>query len=124
MRNIKVFDAPKYSNKSYKKVADGIYFSDGSYYMSISFEQESEFDEGADASDISQYPLEDLLDKYSVYVSDFYNSINLEGHSTCYIEISSDSQNLLEEMKSIVGKHIYNKVCVKDGEEVIDLIIE
>ena len=31
-----------------------------------------QFQEGVDSSDISQYPLEDILDKYCCYISDFY----------------------------------------------------
>ena len=57
-----------------------------------SFVQEPEYDEGANPSDISQYPLEDILDKFYVSVSDFYERENYnkeeEGYINCLLNKS------------------------------------
>lgn len=53
---------------------------------SLSFEQEPEYGEGESSADISQYPLEDILDRYYVAVEDFYGEIN-DGSYTKYVPI-------------------------------------
>ncbi len=124
MKNIALYNSSKYLSSDYTEVFSGIYKMDESYYMSIMFEQEPEYDEGEDASDISQYPLEDLLDEFCVYISDFYDQENKKGNKQCYIELCSPELEDLIEMQTIIGKHVINKVIIKDGEEVIDLVIE
>ncbi len=124
MKNIQLYDASKYAGKDYTKVSKGIFRKDNAFYMSFSFEQEPELEEGEDSADISQYPLEDLLDKFNVHVSDFFKDINSKAKKQCVIEVSSPHQELLESMKSILGKHVFNRNCVQNGEEVVDLVIE
>ena len=46
------------------------------YVMSISFEQEPEYNENSTNEKISQYPLNDILEKFGVFVSDNYKEIN------------------------------------------------
>lgn len=126
MKNIKNYNAEKYEESKYKKVEEGIYkiFDDWNYkdlyVTSLSFEQEPELDEGDNASDISQYPLEDLLDKYLVYVSDFYENMNKPDSKICYQEFASSSLEHIKELRSIIDKHVYNKE--QDGK--IKLVIE
>lgn len=68
MKNIDFYEPKKYEDSSkYEKVAEHIYrtedtFLGGDMYVtSLKFEQEPEFDEGDSPSNISQYPLEDIL---------------------------------------------------------------
>lgn len=126
MKNIKNYNAKKYEEEKYTKVEEGIYkiFDDWNYkdiyVTSISFEQEPELEEGENASNISQYPLEDILDKYNLYISDFYEELNKPDSKTCYQEFASSKLEHIKELRSIIDKHVYNKE--EDGK--IKLVIE
>lgn len=124
MKDIKNFHAPKYDTGKYIPVEDGIYKvadpEDGLYYTSVSFVQEPEYDEGENAADISQYPLEDLLDKFLVFISDFYAEMNSENSDRCYLEFAGSDLEDIRGLRSVIGKHVYN---LEDGN-VIRLIIE
>lgn len=93
MKQIENYAAHKYNDDKYIEIEEGIYKIIGDsgveYVTSLSFIQEPEFDEGTDASYISQYPLEDILDKFSCYISDFYEELNLEDSQKCYQEFAS-----------------------------------
>lgn len=124
MKNIQYYNASKYAEAQYEKREHGIFKKDDEYYVSLSFVQEPEFDEGTDSTYISQYPLEDVLDKFLVYVSDFYDTENEKGQDVCVLEFASGNEEHIEKLLSIVGKHVYNKVVIEDGEEAVALIIE
>lgn len=124
MKDIKNYNAPKYSGADYKLVEDNIYETtdDGEkiYVTSLLFVQEPELDEGNSAEYISNYPLEDILDKFLVYVSDFYPDLNTTDSQTCYLEFAAPNLKDVQNLRSIIGKHVYN---MPDGEYV-KLIIE
>ena len=130
MKNIQIYKAEKYSTDEYVEVKANIYktydsfMESDAYVTSLSFEQEPEFEEGADSSDISQYPLEDVLDKFYVAVNDFYENLNDGSGNTCYLEFSGASIENIENLLQIVGKHVYNGEEEMDGEIYIKLIIE
>ena len=125
MKNIKNYDAPKYSSEEYKLIQDGIYeYIDDSekiFVTSLSFEQEPELGEGEDPTDISQDPLEDLLDEYTCYISDFYDDLNSSSESVCYQEFASTEMEDIVNLRGIIGKHVY---CKFDEEGFVDLVIE
>ena len=129
MKDIKNFSADKYLKKGdYNPVDDGVYEvnkgKSKEYVTSLSFIQEPEYDEGKSATNISQYPLEDILDKYYCYISDFYEELNSDDSNVCYLEFASDDKGDICKLREIIGKHVYNK-SVRDGEkETIKLIIE
>lgn len=126
MKNIKLFNNNKYDNPKYKKIKDGVYkYKDESgnklFCTAISFEQEPEFEEGENSKIISQYPMEDILDKFYVYISDFFEDLNDGKSNVCYYEFSGSKKKfILNLKKSIVGKHVYNK----ETEDSVELIIE
>lgn len=126
MIKINNYNAEKYNNAVYTQVEEGIYkitdnFTyDDMYVTSLSFEQEPELGEGTDASMISQYPLEDILDKFNVNVSDFYDDLNTSDSKICYQEFAGFNVDDVKKLRSIIGKHVYNKE--EDG--YIKLIIE
>lgn len=117
-------DTLVYNDIKYIKMNDNVFkqeVSEDNYYViSLSFEQEPELNEKIDNGTISQYPLEDILDKFNVYISDEYKELNNSDSSTCYLEFASSSLEDVERLKSIIGKHIYNK----EENGVIKLIIE
>lgn len=91
------------------------------YVTSIMFEQEPEYGEKKpDDSAISQYPLEDILDKYLVYCLDDYQKENEEDSNNSYIEFAADRKKDIVKLHEIIGKHVYNK---EDGDRV-HLIVE
>lgn len=124
MKQIENYNANKYSNELYSEIENGVYEvkKDGEslYVTSLSFVQEPEYDEGAYAGDISQYPLEDILDKFYCHISDFYEELNTLDSQKCYQEFASPDLEDVRNLRSIIGKHAYNK----EIEGYIKLIIE
>ena len=125
MKEIKNYNASKYENEEYKMLEEGIYETldeddEVLYVTSLSFVQEPELEEGENAADISQYPLEDILDKFYCHISDFYEELNSEASQVCYQEFASPELVDVQNLRSIIGKHVYNK---EEGE-IVKLIIE
>lgn len=122
MKNIQLLSLEKYKNEQlYQLIEQGVYknLKDNSYRVAFSFELEGEEIED------SQYPLEDILDKYTVHVSDFIDSDENEPH-IMKVELSGTNLKDLKEATLMEGKRVYNQAYVneKDGEKYIKLIIE
>ena len=109
MKNIRVYQAAKYLTDGYERYGDCYFAKDGHWFISLTFEQEPELGEGHDSTEISQYPLEDILDRFLVYVSDFYKKENAEKKAECCLEFSSSSIDQIKALSTIVGKHVYNR---------------
>ena len=121
MKNIQIYQADKYSTSMYTKVEENIYKGKNPYYngdswdseemyvTSLAFEQEPELGEGETPKDISQYPLEGILEQFGVCVSDFYDELNAQSESTCYQEFGSSDLEHVRKLLGIVGKHVYDK---------------
>lgn len=124
MREIKSYDSTKYVNNSeYSKVEEGIYRNGSHYVTSLSFIQEPKHEEGLNASEISQFPLEDILEEYNCFISDYYDELNVEESVVCYLEFASTELEDIKNLREIIGKNVYNQE-VKHGEQVyVDLII-
>lgn len=124
MKEIHNFNAPKYGGSEYSMVEDGIYETESNgekiYVTSLSFIQEPEFGEGKNAAEISQYPLEEILDNFMCYVSDFYPDLNTADSLICYQEFASTDMEDLQELRSIIGKHAYEKTVGKCTELAIE----
>ena len=124
MKNICNYTPSKYLSPAFTEVEPDIYKCENGYVTSLCFEQEPELDEGSFADCISQYPLEDILDRFFVYVSDFYRDINTCESVQCYLEFCGKSVKSIRDLRTIIGKHVYNKTIVDSGTEYIDLVIE
>ena len=113
MKKIENYAAAKYKTLQYKKIQDGIYQTteDGEmiYVTSLSFLQEPALNEGDNAGNISQYPLEDILDEFYCYISDFYEDLNISSSQTCFLEFAAPELDDIQALRSIIGKHVYNK---------------
>lgn len=125
MKDIKNFNAPKYGGAGYTLVEEGVYktvdngkiFNGETIYVtSLSFIQEPEFDEGSSAAEISQYPLEDILDEFGCWISDFYYDLNTEDSTVCYQEFASGTAEEIKDLRSIIGKHVYMQT---DGQYML-----
>lgn len=91
------------------------------YVTSIMFEQEPEYEENSpNDAEISQYPLEDILDEFLCNCEDFFEEENKNDSVNSYMEFSSPNIENIKNLLTIVGKHVYNK---EDGD-YIKLIIE
>lgn len=119
MKNIRLLKLDEYSDSSnYEKIEDGIYRDikdneNTNFRIALLFELED--------GDSEQYPLEDILDKYYLYVSKF---IDFENHQILKVELAGELTDI-REVKSIIGKKIYNKAITEnDGKTYINLIIE
>jgi hypothetical protein len=65
-----------------------------------------------------QYPLEDILDKYYLHVSEF-----IKGKSPVYhYELAGELDDIRRAIE-IVGKRVYNETYTKDGKEYVKLQI-
>lgn len=106
MKNIETVILDKYQNKkNYEELENGIYkdLKNKRYVITLRFELEK--------NENSQYPLEDILDKYYVnctsYIVEDGNCMEVE------IEDGNDdnfeSLDTIKEIASLVGKKIYNK---------------
>ena len=130
MKNIKIYRAEKYDSDKYEEIKENIYktydsfLNQDAYVTSLSFEQEPEYEEGSDSGNISQYPLEDILDKFYVAVEDFYTELNDGSSNVCYLEFTGSSVEDIEKLLQIAGKHVYNGNVEKDGKTYITLLIE
>jgi len=91
------------------------------YVTSIVFEPEPELGEN-EPTDIliSQYPLEDILEKFNVSCYDDYKDENESDKENSYIEFQSYDVEDVINLRSIIGKHVYN---VNEGN-VVNLRIE
>ena len=120
MKNVANYRAEKYTSSSYTEVAPDIFQGPEGYVTSLRFEQEPELEEGSSAANISQYPLEDILDHFSVYISDFYEDLNTAESAVCHLEFCGRTAERIQRLRSIIGKHVFNR----ESQGVIDLVIE
>lgn len=130
MKDIQILTPEKYNDTSrYEKVEEGIYRSllnypdeivlKGQYVTTISFTLEAERNEMADR----QYPLEDILDEYLAHVSDFTQ--DEPENPVMILELCTQEWlDAMQRLVQIAGKHIYNRVVEKNGEELVELVIE
>ena len=85
-------------------------------YKIYEFNSDREFGENEPADEeISQYPLEDILDEYLVYVYDDYAEQNASDEVNSYVEFASEDIEDIRNILNILGKHVYN--C-QEGEYV------
>lgn len=124
MKNISALKASKYSTKEYELLEDDIYRCGDVCVITLQFQQEPEMDEGTSSADISQYPLEDILDRFNVHISDFYDSDNKCAKAKCRLEFASRKIENIRNLKSIIGKRVYNKIITKNGDDFVELVIE
>ena len=134
MKNFSNYTPEKYSEPSYRKVEEGIYQAKSPYadreifVTSLSFEMEPECygEEDASPRNLTQVPIEGILDEFSVYVTDFYDQLNEESENVCYQEFGSSSLEDIRRLRAMIGKRFYAVPYVDedDGEEYYNMVIE
>lgn len=134
MKNFQNYTPEKYARPEYVQVEEGIYrtkdpygiVSKEIYVTSLTFEQEKECygEEEGCPQYISQVPFENLLDKYSLFVTDFYESLNEKSDTVCYQEFGSKEIENIRRLRAIIGGRVYAEPFEEDGEEYYKLVIE
>jgi len=122
MKNISLEKCQKYENAElYELVESGIYKDlnyndDTKYRMTITYELESD-------NSNNQYPLEDVLDKYYLHVSDFLESENNSESNKYKLELGGDLDDI-KKSKQIIGKRVFNRDFLDEGQVRVSLIVE
>ncbi|WP_294287870.1 hypothetical protein [uncultured Chryseobacterium sp.] len=119
MKNIKPITLEKYDMPVYESTDLHIYRNteENICVTALSFELE----DGED----SQYPLEDILDQFNLYISDFIDPEAFGQSNYLRAEFAGDPGDIRDFLKSVVGKRVYNKELKgEDGETYVKLIIE
>lgn len=134
MKNFQSYKAEKYGSDKYKKIEDGIYrtadpfgMDDGDIYVtSLTFELENDRYGEEDGSPrfIPQVPLEDILDEFFVFVTDFYEDLNNASETVCYQEFGSSDIEDIRKLRTLIGKKYYAKPSEEDGEGYYTTVIE
>lgn len=123
MKNFRNYNAAKYADtEKYTEVEEGIYLAknsdgtDGDYVTLLTFELELDdpFEEDGTPEYPPQAPFEDLLDEFSVYVSDFYEELNKASEVTCYQEFGSPDVEDIRKLRTLIGKQLY---AVEDPDD-------
>ncbi len=127
MKDIKLYHDPRYDNTEiYQQVEDGVYevvnktddmVDIGEAVMSLEFKLEGELDE----VDERQYPLEDILDKYLLYVSHFIQ--DEPGEDVLVVEVAGGLDDV-KRSKEIIGKRVALEEEMIDGAPYVRLVIE
>lgn len=118
MKNIKSIILDKYNTPVYESLDRPIYRNteENTYVTALSFELEADED--------SQYPLEDLLDRFNLYISGFINP-DVTGSQYLSLEFAGNPEDLRDFLKSVIGKRVYNReVEGENGKTYLKLIIE
>lgn len=120
MKNFKIIEVEKLKDSSsYELIEDGIYndLKDDGGFSTHRIAMTMELEEGEN----SQYPLEDILDKYYVHVEEFLEAKNENEPSYIFGGELDNIQNF----KSIIGKRAFNEDFVdEEGQTRVKLIIE
>lgn len=134
MKNFQNYTPEKYATPDYEQIEEGIYrtkdpygaMQEEIYVTSLTFEQEPECygEEGGCPRYISQVPFESLLDEYSLFVTDFYASLNEKSDTVCYQEFGSGEIENIRKLRAIIGRRVYARPYEEDGEEYYNLVIE
>lgn len=118
MKNIQQINLDKYNNSKYELIENGVYKNkeDDIHVFAINFELEENED--------SQYPLEDVLDKFYLHVSDFIDEDAFYTSRNVDLELAGELLDVQNAIKSIIGKRVYNSEFIEDGNTYAKLVIE
>lgn len=117
MQQIELKSSQKYEdNKLYKFIENNIFeeLSDEEeerYRMTISYVLEPENDTD------NQYPLEDILTQFNLYVSDFFETETGSNPNQFTLELDG-ALNDLKNCQQIIGKTVYNQEFKDEKGEI------
>ena len=133
MKNFQNFTPQKYMTSDFQKISDGIYKTKSPYdsndmfVTSLTFEMEPECygEENASPSNLTQIPIEGILDEFNLFVTDFYEQLNQSSEIICYQECGSLDLEDIKNLRTLIGKRFYAVPYTgEDGEEYYNMVIE
>lgn len=133
MKNFQNFTPQKYMTSNFQKISDGIYKTKSPYdsndifVTSLTFEMEPECygEENASPSNLTQIPIEGILDEFNLFVTDFYEQLNQSSEIICYQEFGSLDLEDIKNLRTLIGKRFYAVPYTgEDGEEYYNMVIE
>ena len=133
MKNFQNFTSKKYMTSDFQKISDGIYKTKSPYdsndifITSLTFEMEPECygEENASPSNLTQIPIEGILDEFNLFVTDFYEQLNQSSEIICYQEFGSLDLENIKNLRTLIGKRFYAVPYTgEDGEEYYNMVIE
>lgn len=133
MKNFQNFTPKKYVTSDFQKISDGIYKTKSPYdsndifVTSLTFEMEPECygEENASPSNLTQIPIEGILDEFNLFVTDFYEQLNQSSEIICYQEFGSLDLEDIKNLRTLIGKRFYAVPYTgEDGEEYYNMVIE
>lgn len=133
MKNFQNYAPEKYITSDFQKISDGIYKTKSPYgsedifVTSLTFEMEPERygEEDASPRNLTQVPIEGILDEFNLFVTDFYEQLNENSETTCYQEFGSFDLEDIKKLRTLIGKRFYAVPYTgEDGEEYYNMVIE
>lgn len=115
MKNFQNFTPKKYMTSDFQKISDGIYKtkypynSNDIFVTSLTFEMEPECygEENASPNNLTQIPIEGILDEFNLFVTDFYEQLNQSSEIICYQEFGSLDLEDIKNLRTLIGKRFY-----------------
>lgn len=125
MKNFRNYRPEKYEKSDFQEIEEGIYKTKSPYdkkdifVTSLAFEMEPECfgEEDASPRNLTQIPIEGILDEFSVYVTDFYDQLNEASETVCYQEFGSSRLSDIQRLRTIIGKRFYAALCDEEDED-------
>lgn len=133
MKNFQNFTPQKYMTSDFQKISDGIYKTKSPYdsndifVTSLTFEMQPECygEENASPNNLTQIPIEGILDEFNLFVTDFYEQLNQNSEIICYQEFVSLDLEYIKNLRTLIGKRFYAVPYTgEDGEEYYNMVIE
>lgn len=135
MKNFKNYTPEKYATSDFQKIEEGIYrtkcpyktiFDSEIFVTSLTFEMEPECygEEDASPRNLTQVPIEGLLDEFNLFVTDFYEQLNETSETICYQEFGSFDLADIQKLRTLIGKRFYAVPYMENGEEYYNMVTE
>lgn len=137
MRNFENYTPEKYMTSDFQKIEDGIYKTKSPYktlkeetenifVTSLAFEMEPDCygEEDASPRNLTQVPIEGLLDEFNLFVTDFYEQLNETSETICYQEFGSFDLADIQKLRILIGKRFYAVPYMENGEEYYNMVTE
>lgn len=131
MKNFQNYTPEKYSGSDYQMMEEGIYQTKCPYpsistrdifVTSLTFEMEPECygEEDASPRNLTQVPIEGILDEFHLFVTDFYEQLNEASETVCYQEFGSFNLEDIQRLRTLIGKRFYAKPLMDVDEEDVE----
>lgn len=134
MKNFKSYTPEKYMTSDFEQIEEGIYKTKSPYdtgdqdifVASLAFEMEPECygEEDASPRNLTQVPIEGILDEFNLFVTDFYEQLNETSETICYQEFGSFDLENIQKLRTLIGKRFYAVPYLEDGEEYYEMATE